>query len=422
MKKKSISLYIKYIVLDIFILLLCSCGSNKELAYQYHPPTKEEEIIDEHLVNNNIEALIEDCINYPDYSFNISNYLLYEIDYSDFDYSLLLRYQRLSKHDSILSSGYESLIAQKEKHILSMISEMTLQDIASYYKNKTLEQSFLRPVLCDAFTRIIDTLQYAEIKTIFKTFSTTDIGDSIAPYYMEARKAIKPKITKSYNEYCTIEKEVRDYYLEKTKEELDYYVANCIEKFIENLFSDDLPRKKEKINGRFNESFEKNFSKKQMSFIVNKNIKEMTSIINSGRYSIMEGLSEKIVDSSWYYVHYKGSYINNEYSNSLDIADLYKISEIQNRVDWLGITLGTVSLFVGGWAGLALSVLDVYHGVKDVKGKAAEALPYMRSFITKTQKYLEDMSNYYISIGYKTYDSERSKSSNTFKDKIYEVY
>lgn len=455
MSKKSI------FILELLICLLAfiSCGTNKEFVYQYQPPTIEEEIIDEHLTNNNIEALIEDCLKYPDYNNQISNYLLYDIDYSDTDYPQLLQYQQIAKHDSILFSGYEFHIAQKEEkilsttsyaqlveyqqfairdsilhkryealknrkegRILSIVSEMSLEEISRYYKNNVSEQSFLRPVLCSAFTRIIDTLQYTEIKTIYNTFSSTDIGDSIAPYYIEAREAIKPQITKGYKNYCAIEKEIRDYYLEKTKEELDLYIANSIEAFIEDLFDKDLPRRKEKVENKYNMSFNKNISKYQMSYIVNSNIKELVSVINSGRNSFLEELTETTIESTMLYTPQDDNYIKSEYTKSPDIVDLYKISEIQNRVDLKGIVLGAASLFTGGWAGLALSVLDIRHSVKNVKGKAAESMPYIRSFVTKTQEYLEDMSNYYISIGFDSFDSENAATSKTFKEIVYEVY
>ena len=116
------------------------------------------------------------------------------------------------------------------------------------------------------------------------------------------------------------------------------------------------------------------------------------------------------------------NYIKSEYTKSPDIVDLYKISEIQNRVDLKGIVLGAASLFTGGWAGLALSVLDIRHGVKNVKGKAAESMPYIRSFVTKTQEYLEDMSNYYISVGFDSFDFENAATSKTFKEIVYEIY
>lgn len=413
----------KFIFLLATILsTFVSCKTKDELAYQYQPPTKEEEIIEEHLIDNNIEALIDDCIRYPNYNNQIANYLLYDIDYSDADYSLLLQYQHHAKHDSILKSGYEILVSKKEEQILSNISEMSLSEVANYYKNHTSEQIFLRPILCNAFTKIIDTLQYTEIKTIYNTFSTTDIGDSLAPHYIEAREIIRTKITKSISDYGEIEKNLKDYYLEKTKEELNLYIANSIEPFIEDLFGKDLPRKKEKVENRFNTSFDKNFSKYQMANIVNSNIKELVSIINAGRSSFIEGLSETTVESTLYYIPDIDNYIKTDYTKRENLAELYTISEIQNRVDWKGLVLGAASLFTGGWAGLALTVLDIHHGVKNVKGKAAEALPYIRSFISKTQDYLEDMSNYYITNGYYTYDSKNSTATKSFKKIAYEIY
>lgn len=418
MNKKCIFL----IELLLYLLAFISCRTDQEFVYQYQPLSREEEIIDEHLVNNNIEALIEDCILYPDYYNQISNYLLYDIDYSNTEYSQLLQYQELAKNDSILFCGYEFLIIQKEEHILSVVSEMTLEEISNYYQNNNSEQLFLRPVLCSAFTRIIDTLQYTEIKTIYNIFSPTDIGDSIAPYYTEARAAIKPQITEGYNDYCAIEKEIRDYYEEKTKEELYLFIANNIEAFIEDLFDKDLPRIKEKVEIRYNMSFNKYFSKYQMAHIVNSNIKELVSIINSGRNSFLEELTETTIESTLHYTLKDDNYIKSEFTKSPDIVDLYKISEIQNRVDLKGIVLGAASLFTGGWAGLALSVLDIRHSVKNVKGKAAESMPYIRSFVTKTQDYLEDMSNYYISIGFDSFDSENAATSKSFKEIVYEVY
>ena len=294
--------YIFILTLLVGLLSFVSCKSNKELAYKYQPPTKEEEIIENHLISNNIEALIEDCVIYPDYNCQVANYLLNDIDYSLTNYSQLLHYQQLAQHDSILYAGYEFLVHQKEEQILSAVSEMTLNEIANYYKTNISEQSFLRPVLCNAFIGIIDTLQYTEIRTLYQTFSATDIGDSIAPFYFEIREAIRPQITKSYENYCENEEEVRDYYIEKTKDELDLYIANSMELFIDDIFSKDLPRDNAKVKDAFDVSFNKYFSKTQISSIVNSNIEELVSIINSGRYSFLEELSDETVDISSYYI------------------------------------------------------------------------------------------------------------------------
>ena len=412
----------KCIFVIIFLLSAFSCSSNKEIAYQYQPPTREEEIIDEHLSRNDIEALIEDCIKYHDYSTPIVNYLLYDIDYTNADYSLLIHYQDLALQDSILYNGYESLIILKEEKILDHVSKLDIDGIADYYNTNPSEQSFLRPVLCDAFLTIIDTLQYVDIKALYNSFKNTDIGDSIVPYYIEMREAIKPVITNSYEAYCTTEKEIEEYYKEKTKEELDLYVANHIEAFIEAIFDKDLPRKQEKINEKFKASFYHSFSTNSMIEIVNANITELISILNSGRIDFIESLSEEDVDNTRFTIPYEVNYIKNDFQKVLNISDLYKISEIQHRTDWLGLVLGAASLFTGGWAGLALSVLDIHHGVKDVKGKAAEVLPYIQSFVTKTLTYLEDVSSYFTAEGFSQYDRKSVQSSNNFEEVIYEIY
>lgn len=403
-------------------MLLVSCRSKDELVYSYHPPTIEEEIIDEHLSKNDIEALIEDCIKYHDYSTAIANYLLYDIDYTNADYSLLTHYQDLALQDSILFNGYESLIILKEEKILDHVSKLDIDGIADYYKTNPSEQSFLRPVLCDAFLTIIDTLQYVDIKTLYNSFKNTDIGDSISPYYIEMRETIKPVITNSYEAYCTTEKEIKEYYKEKAKEELDLYVANHIETFIEAIFDKDLPRKQEKINEKFKTSFYHSFSMNSMIEIVNTNITELTSVLNAGRIDFIESLSEEGVDNTRFTIPYEVSYIKNDFQKVMNISDLYKISEIQHKIDWFGLVLGAASFFTGGWAGLALSVLDIHHGVKDVKGKAAKALPYIQSFVTKTQTYLEDVSSYCITEGFSQYDRKSVQSSNNFKEVIYEIY
>jgi len=411
-------------VIEFFIFLLSafSCSSYKEIPYQYQPPTREEEIIDEHLSRNDIEALIEDCIKYHDYSTPVVNYLLYDIDYTNADYSLLIHYQNLAQHDSVLYNGYESLIIQKEEKILDYVSKLDIDGIADYYKTNPSEQSFLRPVLCDAFLTIIDTLQYVDIKTLYNSFEKTDIGDSIAPYYIEMREAIKPVITTSYKAYCATEKEIVDYYKEKAEEELDLYVSSHIETFIEALFDKDLPRKQEKINEKFKSSFYNSFSTNSMMDIVNTNITELTSVLNAGRIDFIESLSEEVVDNARFTIPYEVSYIKNDFPQVMNISDLYKISEIQHRIDWFGLVLGAASFFTGGWAGLALSLLDIHHGVKDVKGKAAEALPYIQSFVTKTQTYLEDVSSYCITEGFSQYDRKSVQSSNNFEEVIYEIY
>ena len=408
--------------LIIITMLLVSCRSKDELVYSYRPPTIEEEIIDEHLSKNDIEALIEDCVKFQDYSTPIANYLLYDIDYTNADYSLLLHYQDLAQHDSVLYYGYESLIIQKEEKILDSISKLDNDEIADYYKTNPSEQSFLRPVLCDAFLTIIDTLQYVDIKTLYNSFEKTDIGDSIAPYYIEMREAIKPVITNNYEAYCATEKEIKEYYKEKAQEELDLYVSSHIEAFIEALFDKDLPRKQEKINEKFKSSFYHSFSTNSMMNIVNTNITELTSVLNAGRIDFIESLSEEVVDNTSFTIPYEVNYLKNDFQKVMNISDLYKISEIQHRIDWFGLVLGAASFFTGGWAGLALSVLDIHHGVKDVKGKAAEVLPYIQSFVTKAQAYLEDVSSYYITEGFSQYDRKSSQSSNNFKEVIYEIY
>lgn len=403
-------------------MLLVSCRSKDELVYSYHPPTIEEEIIDEHLSRNDIEALIKDCIKFQDYSTPIVNYLLYDIDYANADYSLLIHYQDLAQHDSVLYNGYESLIIQKEEKILNYISNLDIEGIADYYKTNPSEQSFLRPVLCDAFLTIIDTLQYVDIKTLYNTFEKTDIGDSIAPYYLEMREAIRPVITNSYEAYCATEKEIKEYYKEKAEEELGLYVSSHIEAFIEALFDKDLPRKQEKINEKFKSSFYQSFSPNSMIDIVNTNITELNSVLNAGRIDFIESLSEEVVDKARFTIPNEVNYIKNDFQKIINISDLYKISEIQHRIDWSGLVLGAASLFTGGWAGLALSVLDIHHGVKNVKGKAAEVMPYIQSFVTKAQTYLEDASSYYISEGFSQYDRKSVQSSNNFKEVIYEIY
>ena len=406
----------------MIMMLVASCKSKDELVYNYYPPTREENIIDEHLSKNNIEALIKDCIKFQDYSTPIANYLLYEIDYTNVDYSLLVHYQDLAKQDSVLYNGYESLIIQKEEKILDYISNLDIDGVADYYKKNPSERSFLRPVLCEAYLTIIDTLQYVDIKKLYKSFSKTDIGDSIAPYYIEMREAIKPVITNSYESYCATEKEIKEYYEEKAKEELDLFISSRMESFIEALFDKDLPRKQEKINEMFTSSFYHGFPTSSLIDIVNNNITELTSVLNAGRIDFIESISEEVGDKSRFTIPHEVNYIKNNFPKTMNISDLYKISEIQNRTDWFGLVLGAASFLTGGWAGLALSALDIHHGVKDVKGKAAEVLPYIQSFVTNVQTYLEDMSSYYVTEGFSLYDRKSRQSSNNFKEVIYEIY
>lgn len=410
MKKIIIAAYI------CILLCLVSCVTHDKIVY--NTPSPEENLIARHISDGDILSLMNDYSLYPDFREPIWDCLANDVPYDSFSYSKLTDLVKQCTNEN-LKDLFESEVIKREEKVLSDLSKMSFDSVSAYYQSHQDEHVFIRPVLCESFLPVLDSLQYVDIRYLYKTFQPTDIGDSIAPYYQELRNIMLPEIKKGVSEYVLFEKELKDFYMEKIYDELSAYQESVLEKIVEGLLEKDLPSGKKNVDKLYESLVSKHLSSSFVNNLVTENLKELSDCINQGRHDYIEEISDHPVPDNWSITsNYPSDYsINTEMS----LSELYSISEIQNETDFLGWILTAASFIPGGW-GIAASAADIIHGYLNAEDTGNKTTTHLTSFITEFSKQLNSEVNRMVNSKEKSYNSKYKKSVENFKKTIYENY
>lgn len=399
-----------------FFLCLVSCGTQEKIVY--NPPSPEEDLIARHISDGDIQSLMNDYNLYPDFREPIWDCLANDVPYDLFSYSKLTDLEKQCTNEN-LKELFESEVIRREENVLSELSNVSLESVSAYYQSHQDEHVFIRPVLCEAFLPVLDSLQYVDIRYLYKTFQPTDIGDSIAPYYLELRNIMLPEIKKGVSEYVSFENELKDFYMEKIFEELASYQESVLEKIVDGLLEKDLPSSRNDVDKTFESIVSKHLSSSFVNDLITKNLKELSDCINQGRQDYIEEISDHPVTDNWSIT--SGYFSADSINTEISLRELYSISEIQNKHDFLGWILTAASFIPGGW-GLVASAADIVHGYFNAKDTGNQTATHLKSFITDFSRQLNSEVNRMVNSGEKSYNSKHKKSVENFKKAIYENY
>ncbi|MFR9547148.1 MAG: hypothetical protein SNJ29_16470 [Rikenellaceae bacterium] len=127
---------IKYNILFLIILVISSCALQKEILI---PANKDDIRIEAHLLNNDIEALINVVYELPLKRDLLTDYILFDCNFENYDYAELIKFVKLSQADSLLHNHFQNIVSDREDQIIDHINSLSIIEIADYYRNTPTE-------------------------------------------------------------------------------------------------------------------------------------------------------------------------------------------------------------------------------------------------------------------------------------------
>lgn len=412
---------LKQFILVLFLgIILYSCKSAKEISYT---PIPEENAIHESMKTDDVRGLISHYFNFPKYRTQIRGYLIYDRTYENESYKKLLEYSELAQRDTFLSEAFNNILRQKEYKILTNLSKCSLNEIAQYYQNHNDEKCFLKPAIKNTLLNELERYDYNSLRELHKAFKETDLINPIDSIYYEAKKNICIELEKQICDYFDNEQEIINEYKKITKIEIQQYLYTRIEPIITDMLDKDLPKEQAKIKQLFARVFKKNINSKQITRIVNNNLKKCIALINENRNSYLNILMK---DEKYYgyTINEKDAVVIFKINNPAHT--LYKLSEIQNKTDWVGWGFTAASLAANmlsfGTLGNIIDIVDVGRTIKNTKEDIDNSKLYINNFIKELNKEFEQATQKSVNYSFKSINNNLKLSQKKFKTLIYENY
>ena len=366
---------LKGLAMVLSVLLMASCGVQRAARID------ELSIVNAHYSQRDIIGLISDLSLYPAYSDEAEEALFKKIDYSIYNYADICRFAFAAREDISAAPFFDSLKVEMESRALDVISKSDIEGAGLYYVANPPLRKFLRPYIEESYLSNIDGLDYTTLKSLYKSFSVTDISESISPRYHFLRDSLLADISSALDSYFQSEEETLDEMEYAIRHSADEYVksgtetiiSRLLEKNTRNLFKRVFKREEqdrysfEEYAGRLvYETFQPSYVTGQ----VETGFEDFVSSSNEYRMKICEKylkrpdpslfINNSFSDYQLYWV------IGNEHARKLD--------EIKFTAN--ALTIGSFALgFVPGVGAIALAadVADFAYGMNQDK-KEDEAM------------------------------------------------
>ncbi len=422
---------------SVALLLLSSCASRTSAymsVYQKTSPNHHasssansssmiEHRIHESVAADNVGEMIQCYINYPNYRTLLSDHLIYDRDYSEEPYYVLLLYQQEAAKDSVLASFFEDIIHQREYQVLTRLSDYPLPKVADYYKKNVSEQVFLAPALRNTVLQNLDEYDYFTLHKLHQLFMDTEFSEDIERVYTVARKGVMVEVMKNLQELNKNELNVLRQYKKYCANEVHECLSNALQIFIEKLFKGDLPEGKNAIDNHFKKMLDEQI-KERIELVVNSNISSCVDNVNKSRTSYLSTLMEGRTFNG-YKMEREHTFVNLEINTSV-CNPLYELSEIQNKTDWTGWGLTAASVvaafFSYGLASLAIDAVDVGRSINNGHKEADKSKELIEKFVHDLSIKQELASLRVVENSFKAAESRLHQSQNNFKNIVNENY
>lgn len=406
---------------NILTLLLFSCGVTKESKFT---PSEASMIIHDGIKKDDVKELIHSYFSYPEYRAQLAGYLLYDRSYDLESYGQLQSYYQCAKKDLVLSSGFKNLLREREYQILNKLAEMSLIDLGDYYRSHPDEQAFLEPAFRNTFLSDLTSCDYYNLHKLHYAFDETNLIASIDSVYYIKRKEMLPIIENNLKKYCANERDIVSSYKEYCIGQVYQYLSQSYQEIIENMLDEELPERQTEISEKFAKIFQEKVKDTEVSAIISQAVSDCIYSINSGRTEYLNVLLEGERYDKCTLEQFDLLIPRLEVTCPID--DLLKISEIQNRTDYVGWGLTAASIAAGfasfGLASLAIDAIDVGRSYKKAEAEANEMKPYISTFIKKLNLQIDLAIERSAQAAFLNLTDKVSKSQKSFKETIYERY
>lgn len=406
--------------LGLVVILLCtlnSCISKKEIA---QPLPREIVTINDHYYNDNLNALIKDYTSYPQYKEYIYELLFIDFDFSAMSYEDIFFIKEKNAYNSELYAGFKEVLKEREYEIVDQLQYMPIDSLYIYYMKHPVQRGFIGEYLDSTIIKVMPELEYSDIKYLANLFNGTQVGEKMRQIQYE-QKAKKTTILEDLNNFTLRETGSLDIF----KKEIEVYALRSafdnLETFMEKMMKDDFPKDKEEVTKLVNTLIRQTMSAEVEKYVRGR-VLEYVDEINSVRKSCFISLSDDSVKAlnslnSEMLVDYNQLQIP-RYRIRYNPDPLYVISKKQNRRDWIGGALTIISFAPIPF----IDAIDLAYGVgstikvqNDIKKQNVNFLNDFAESIKKSSwEYSEKIAN--------VINEELTKSQETFKTEVYEIY
>ena len=193
---------INRLVVLLSVVSVTSCGIHRASQVD------ERAIVNGHYEERDVIGLIKDLSLYPAYRDEAENALFYKIDYSQYRYDTITLFDKAAQDDFRAAAFFDSLKVDIESKALGVIANTNIEGVGSFYKSHSDLRNFLSPYIRDTYFTSLDTLGYKTLKSLYTSFSGTDLSDIVYPSYRSLRKRLLEEITESLDKYFKSEEEL----------------------------------------------------------------------------------------------------------------------------------------------------------------------------------------------------------------------
>lgn len=407
-----------FYLLLLIVLCLASCKSKQEVVLQ--PLPIEILTINEHYYNDDLDALIEDFKAYPKYRDYAYEVIFMDYDFSRMSYEDIFFLKENNANTPELQEGFKGVLEVYQLDITEQLSQMSIDSLYLYYMKHPVQRGFIGELLDSTIIKVMPELEYPEIKYLANLFEGTQVGEKMRKIQQE-QKVKKTTILEDLNNFTLRETGSLDIF----KKEIEVYALRSafdnLETFMEKMMKDDFPKDKEEVTKLVNTLIRQTMSAEVEKYVRGR-VLEYVDEINSVRKSCFISLSDDSIKAlnslnSEMLVDYNQLQIP-RYRIRYNPEPLYVISKKQNRRDWLGGALTIISFAPIPF----IDAIDLAYGVgstikvqNDIKKQNVNFLnDFAESIKKSSREYSEKIAN--------VINEELTKSQDTFKTEVYEIY
>lgn len=412
--------HIRLISLFITFSILSSCGvSKKTLVDPY-------QLIQDDYNSGNIVALILDLSIYPFHRNHIES-LLFNHVYDYASYNDLKEFYNMSQSDFRACEFFDSLLIDRQIHVLDSLSYLSLDQIGDFYYRKSKEHDYLKQNLGEIYFSNIDTLDYINLRALNKAFGSTDLKDLYYDRYTSLRDSLLKESMEVLDKYLKVEGQLIDDVEATLRKECRLYIQEGVTQIIESLMTKNNRGTLKKIfkretidNYSFQEYAEilinQHLSPTSVQKIVVSQLEQLVSVCTDYRQDLYE--------TYFFDIKFDDLFINSDFLDKKCIwtigrQDVDNISSIQ--FTGKALTVGSIALgFIPGIGALAIAadIADFAYGMTQDKQVNNAMLQLTQTLLDDSLKSVDS----YLDEVFRSIRNSKTYSDNYAKSRLHEEF
>ena len=160
---------------------------------------------------------------------------LYNYNYYRVDYRQLSKYANAASYNVYIEDFFNLMLEERKAKVLNTLSNLSLSEVAQFYKLHCAEHTYLKDVLSDIYFSNIDSLDYKTRKLLYNTFADTDLKFKISGPYFSLRDSLLSEIMESFNLCFKSEQEVLRQIENVVRYEVQQYLESGLHTIIHQL-------------------------------------------------------------------------------------------------------------------------------------------------------------------------------------------